>query len=90
MGFDHRTSTGLGETETPGLEGTHTKKYIVCPKTQRKGTVTAQETDPKVPTNVGGSPVEAWVDKGSPQEKGNRQQQSGKVPLGLGPLGGYH
>ena len=62
----------------------------MCPKTQKKGAVTPEKTDPKVPTSVGGSPVEAWIDKGSPQEEGNRQQQSGKVPLGLGPLGGHH
>ena len=62
----------------------------MCPKTQKKGVVTPEETDPKVPTSVGGSPVEAWIDRGSPQEEGNRQQQSGKVPLGLGPLGGHH
>ena len=32
MGFDCRTSTGLGETETPFLEGTHKVEYASGPR----------------------------------------------------------
>ena len=35
VGFDYRDFTGLGEAETPLLEGT--KKNLVCTKTQGKG-----------------------------------------------------
>ena len=41
------------------------KQNLACTKTQRKGTVTPQETDPKPPASVGGSAVEVWVDRGS-------------------------
>ena len=42
-----------------------------------------QETEPKLSASVGGSPVEAWVGRGSPQGWGYWQQQSGKAPLGI-------
>ena len=35
-GFDHRTSTGLRKTETPGLEGTHTHKKNYVPQDSEK------------------------------------------------------
>jgi hypothetical protein len=52
--------------------------------------VTPQETEPKLPASVGGSLVEAWVSRGSPQGWGDWQQLSGKVPLGIKPLGVPH
>ena len=58
------------------------KQSLECTKTQRKGAVTPQETEPKLPSSVGGSPVEA-VGKGSPQEWGNWQQLFEKVPFGI-------
>ena len=38
------TSTRLGKTETPLLEGTH-KKCFACTRTQGKGAVTPKETE---------------------------------------------
>ena len=32
-----------------------------------KGAETPEETEPKPPASAGGSPVEAWVGRGSPQ-----------------------
>ena len=51
-----------------------------------------QETEPKLPATDGGSPMEAWVSRGSPQGLGHWQQQSGKAPLDVSPLEGkpYH
>ena len=43
MGFDCRTSTGLGKTDST-LEG-H-KQNLVCTRTQGKGGVIPQETEP--------------------------------------------
>ena len=58
MGFDCRTLTGLGETETPLLEGTH---KVVCALGPGEGAVTQQETEPDLPASVGGSPADAWL-----------------------------
>ena len=59
-------------------------------KTQRKGAVTQQKAEPKLPASVGGSPVEAWVGRGSPQGPGHWQHQAGKVHFDLNPLGVCH
>ena len=48
--------------------------------------MTPEETDAKLPATVGGSPVEAWVSKGSWQEWGHWQKQSWKVRLDVTPL----
>ena len=56
MGFDCRTSTGLRETETPLLEGTH---KVVCTLGPGEGAATPGETEPDLPASVGGSPAEA-------------------------------
>ena len=56
-------------------------------KTQKKGAVTPQKTEPKLPAGVGQSPVEVWFSRSSPQEQGH---QSGKVSHGVNPLGGLH
>ena len=48
------------------LEGTHTHTHtkLVCTRTQEKGAVTPQETDPDLPVSVQESLVEAWVGGG--------------------------
>ena len=56
MGFDYRTSTGLGKQT---LEG-H-KQNLAYTRTQEKGAVTSQETDLDLPVSVLESPVEVWV-----------------------------
>ena len=37
------------------------KQNLVCTRTQEKGAVTAQETDPDLPVSVQESLVESWV-----------------------------
>ena len=36
----------------------------MCTRTQEKGAVTAQETDPDLPVSVQDSPVEVWIGGG--------------------------
>ena len=48
MGFDYKTLGG-------------DKQNLVCTRTQEKGAVTPQETDPDLPVSVQESPAEAWV-----------------------------
>ena len=55
MGFDYRTSTDLGKQTLGGH-----KQNLVCTRTQEKGAVTPQETDPDIPMSVQESPAEAW------------------------------
>ena len=82
MGFDYRISGGTGGNRDSTLGG-H-KQNLVHTKTQRKGAVTPQGVEPKLPaSSVGGSPVEVWFSRGSSQGWG--QQKSGKVPLGVKP-----
>ena len=59
MGFDYRTSTGLGKQILRGH-----KQNLVHTRTQEKGAVTLQETDPDLPVGVQESLAEAWVDSG--------------------------
>ena len=40
------------------------KQNLVLTKTQEKGAVTPQKTDPDLPVSVQESPVEAWVSGG--------------------------
>ena len=63
MGFDCRTLTGLGETETRLLEGTH---KVVCTSGPREGAVIPWETEPDLPASVGGYPGEVGGGCGSP------------------------
>ena len=51
------------------LEGTN---RTLCTKTQEKGAVTPEETDPDLPGSVQESSVEAWVDGGLLQGWGQR------------------
>ena len=66
MGFDYRTYTGLGKQTLGGH-----KQNLVCTRTQEKGAVTPQETDPDVPMSVEESPAEAWVSVGLQQGRGH-------------------
>ena len=59
MGFDNRTSTELGKQTLRGH-----KQNLVCTRTQEKGAVTPQETEPDLPVSVQESPAEAWVNSG--------------------------
>ena len=56
MGFDYRTSTGLGEK----ILGEH-RQNLVHTRTQEKGAVTSQETKSDLPVSVQESPAETWV-----------------------------
>ena len=56
MGFDYRTYTGLGKQTLGGQ-----KQNLVCSRTQEKGAVIPQETDPDLPVSVQESLVEVWV-----------------------------
>ena len=80
--LDHKTYTGVGETDSS--LGGH-KQNLARTKIQRKGAVTPRETEPKLHASVGGSPVEAWVGRGSPQGQGHW-----KFPLGINPLEVHH
>ena len=66
MGFDYRTYIGLGKQTLGGH-----KQNIVCIRTQEKGAVTPQETDPDLPMSVQESWVEAWVNGGLMQGWGH-------------------
>ena len=48
VGFDYRTFTELGETETLGGH----KENLLRARAQGKGVVTPQETEPHLPVNV--------------------------------------
>lgn len=54
-----RTYTGLGKQSLRGP-----KQNLVHTRTQEKGAVTPQETDPDLPMSVQESPVEVWVTGG--------------------------
>ena len=82
MGFDCRTLTGLGETETPLLEGTH---KVVCASGPGEGAVTPEETEPDLPATVGGAPAEARGGCGLPWGQGHWQQKFWEVLLGMSP-----
>ena len=66
MGFDYRISTGLGKQTLGGH-----KQNLVLTRSQEKGAVTRQETEPDLPVSVQGSPVEACVDSGLLQSQGH-------------------
>ena len=56
MGFDYITYTGLGKQTFGGH-----KQNLVHARTQEKGAVTLQETDPDLPVSVQEPPVEVQV-----------------------------
>ena len=55
----------------------------MCTRTQGKGAVDPQETEPDLPASVAGSPVKLWISRGSPQGRGHWQQQPWKMSLGI-------
>ena len=59
MEFDYRTSTKLGKQTLGGH-----KQNLVCTRTQEKGAVIPQETDPDLPMSIQESLEEAWVGDG--------------------------
>ena len=66
MGFDYRTYMGLGKQTFGGH-----KQNLVSTRTQEKGAVTTQETDPDLPMSVQESLAEAWVSGGLLQGQGH-------------------
>ena len=58
-GIDYMTYTGLGKQ----MLGGH-KQNLVCTRTQEKGAVTPQETDPDLPVSVQETPAQAWANSG--------------------------
>ena len=52
------------------------KQNLVCTRTQGKGAVTPQETEPDLLLSVWGSPAEVWDGSGLPWGQGHWQQQS--------------
>ena len=86
VGFDYRTSIGLGKQTLGGR-----KHNCMCTRTQNKGAVTPQETEADLPVSVQEALVEAWVNSGLPQGQGHWIQQSWEVPLaGISPFEGDH
>ena len=59
MGFDYTTCTGLGKQTLGGH-----KQNLVHTRTQEKGAVTPQETDPDLPMSIQESLVVVWVSGG--------------------------
>ena len=57
MEFTYRTSTGLGKQ----ILGGH-RQSLVYTRTQEKGAVTPQNTEPDLPVSAQESPAEAWED----------------------------
>ena len=66
VGFDYRTSTGLGKWTLGGH-----KQNLVCTRSQEKGVVAPQETEPDLPVSVQESLAEAWVNSGLLQGQGH-------------------
>ena len=61
----------------------------VCTRTQKKGAVTPQETEPDLLMTVQESPAKAWVNSDLPWGQGRWLQQYWEVPhAGISPLGG--
>ena len=56
MGFDNRTASGLGKQTLGGH-----KQNLVHTRTQEKGAVTPQETEPDLPVSAQESLTEAWL-----------------------------
>ena len=75
-----RTYTGVGKQTLGGH-----KQNLTCTRTQEKGAVTPQETDPDLPVSVQESLVEAWVGDGLLQVGGTECSSAR-----MGPFEGYH
>ena len=66
MGFDSRTSTGLGKQTLAQHKGN-----LVHTRSQKKRTASPQEIVPDLPVSNQKSLVEAWVDSGLLQRQGH-------------------
>ena len=55
------------------------KTHLVQTRTQGKGAMTPQETEPDLPVSIWESPVEVWVSSGLSWGQGHWQQQSWKA-----------
>ena len=65
-GFDYRNCTELGKQTIGGH-----KQNLIHTRTQDKGVMTPQETEPDLPGSVRESLAEIWVDSGLPQGQGH-------------------
>ena len=59
-------NTGLGKQTLGGH-----KQNLVCTRTQEKGAVTSEETEPDLPMSVQEPLAEAWVSRGLPWDQGH-------------------
>ena len=66
MGFDYRTYTGLRKQTIGGH-----KQNLVSTRTQEKGAVAPQDTEPDLPVSVQESLAEVWVNSGLLQSQGH-------------------
>ena len=62
--FKDLIKLGLKSNPIPARDTGRAETYLVCTRTQEKGAVTPQETDPDLPMSVQESLVEAWVSRG--------------------------
>ena len=76
MRFGYTAYTRLGKQTLGG----HTQN-LVCTRTQDKGAVTPQETDPDLPVSVQESLAEAWVDSGLLRGRGTECPRPCSRPL---------
>ena len=66
MGFDYRIYTGQGKQTIMGH-----KQNLVHTRSQKKGALTTQETDPDLSVSVQESPAEACISGGLLQDRGH-------------------
>ena len=85
MGFDYRTSAGLGKQTLGGH-----KQNLVLTRSQKKGVVTPQETEPDLPVSVQESPVEAGSTVACCLVRGTKYNNAGVGPLEGGDLYPHH
>ena len=76
VGFDYRTSIGLGKQTLGGR-----KQNCMCTRTQNKGAVTPQETEADLPVSVQEALVEAWVNSGLLQSWGTEYNSACTNPF---------
>ena len=71
MGLDYRTSTGLGKQTLRKH-----KQNLVHTRTQEKGALTPQDTEPELPVSVQESAVDTREDTGLPRVRGTEYKSS--------------
>ena len=80
VGFDYRTSTRLGKTETRFWVGTN--RILCVPRPREKAQWPHRTLTQDLPASVGGSPMEVWASSGSlggGRDPGN--SRPGRCPL---------